>query len=692
MDVSGTPCGPLAVMGDPFQRGGRGGGGGGGGYVNGEHLEVMSSKTEHNHPVSKATYEQLPKQRALPEEVKGEVQELIKLKANKKLIKQKIQQETGRVVLLKDLSNLASSLKPPTKNDLQETVEMLQRDYGSDCHVLVSDNQFQGLLISTESMRKTMAAYPEFLGIDATYKLLDLRTPVYVIHNEDSNGSTEVVCIAILVTEDACSLSVLNTLQEERDHLAADSVYKRPAQLEAEEHLQQYQRRLTGYAFPFLKKQEELSKSVDVREDNQGQYHCQSRSGETVTTTASCSCSFRQSMMSPCRHILAVRRSKGLSLYEEGLYSQRWSRKYYHCKQRLFNQKEPGTELAGVSVTPIIRKPKPQTQQQKYRAAFLLCKYLAELASEETNERFVQHLATLKTLIKEWEDGHCVDVVQQNCYGLQGSVEADPQPLDCCRILPSPPIGQIDGTLATALDHLESTELVVPDRNDSSSSPVDTASQLPADVVQQSCHGLQINDDMDPQVLECCRNSPSPLKIHMDKPMSTDLYHPENTQLVQKRNCSSPSLVIPDKFQHILRVLNTNIDGRRKVMFALTAIKGVGRRFSNMVCKKADVDLNKRAGELTEEEVEKLITIMSNPRQYKIPDWFLNRQKDIKDGKFSQVTSNALENKLREDLERLKKIRAHRGLRHFWGLRVRGQHTKTTGRRGRTVGVSKKKN
>ncbi|XP_064463478.1 small ribosomal subunit protein uS13 [Ornithodoros turicata] len=152
------------------------------------------------------------------------------------------------------------------------------------------------------------------------------------------------------------------------------------------------------------------------------------------------------------------------------------------------------------------------------------------------------------------------------------------------------------------------------------------------------------------------------------------------------------SLVIPDKFQHILRVLNTNIDGRRKVMFALTAIKGVGRRFSNMVCKKADVDLNKRAGELSEEEVEKLITIMSNPRQYKIPDWFLNRQKDIKDGKYSQVTSNALENKLREDLERLKKIRAHRGLRHFWGLRVRGQHTKTTGRRGRTVGVSKKKN
>ena len=33
--------------------------------------------------------------------------------------------------------------------------------------------------------------------------------------------------------------------------------------------------------------------------------------------------------------------------------------------------------------------------------------------------------------------------------------------------------------------------------------------------------------------------------------------------------------------------------------------------------------------------------------------------------------ANVLDNKLREDLERLKKIRAHRGLRHYWGLRVR---------------------
>ncbi|VDM65467.1 unnamed protein product [Strongylus vulgaris] len=151
------------------------------------------------------------------------------------------------------------------------------------------------------------------------------------------------------------------------------------------------------------------------------------------------------------------------------------------------------------------------------------------------------------------------------------------------------------------------------------------------------------------------------------------------------------SLIIPEKFQHIHRVMNTNIDGNRKVPYALTAIKGVGRRFAFLCCRKADIDVTKRAGELSEDDFEKIVTIMQNPSQYKIPNWFLNRQKDIKDGKYSQLLSTAVDNKLREDLERLKKIRLHRGLRHYWGLRVRGQHTKTTGRKGRTVGVSKKK-
>lgn len=64
-----------------------------------------------------------------------------------------------------------------------------------------------------------------------------------------------------------------------------------------------------------------------------------------------------------------------------------------------------------------------------------------------------------------------------------------------------------------------------------------------------------------------------------------------------------------------------------------------------------------RAGELTTAELESLMVVVANPHQFKIPDWFLNRQKDYKDGRYSQVVSNALDMKFRDDLERLKKIR-----------------------------------
>jgi|UniRef100_A0A7S3BH75 small subunit ribosomal protein S18e len=150
------------------------------------------------------------------------------------------------------------------------------------------------------------------------------------------------------------------------------------------------------------------------------------------------------------------------------------------------------------------------------------------------------------------------------------------------------------------------------------------------------------------------------------------------------------SYMAPPEFNHILRVMNTNVDGKERTNIALTKIRGVGRRFATLCCKKADVDMTKRAGELRAEELEELIVIINNPRQFKIPDWMLNREKNYKDGRFFQATSNILDTCLRDDLERLKKIRAHRGLRHYWGLTVRGQHTKTTGRAGKTVGIGKR--
>lgn len=59
------------------------------------------------------------------------------------------------------------------------------------------------------------------------------------------------------------------------------------------------------------------------------------------------------------------------------------------------------------------------------------------------------------------------------------------------------------------------------------------------------------------------------------------------------------SLIIEDpdtNFKHIHRILNTNIDGKRTVPFALEKIKGVGRRFGFLICKILRIDPRLRAG------------------------------------------------------------------------------------------------
>ena len=146
------------------------------------------------------------------------------------------------------------------------------------------------------------------------------------------------------------------------------------------------------------------------------------------------------------------------------------------------------------------------------------------------------------------------------------------------------------------------------------------------------------------------------------------------------------------EFKHIIRVMNTNLDGRRRVAYALCSIKGVGLRLSHLVCKLVKVDLNARAGSVGEDVWNKIAEIIADPEGSGVPVWFLNRRRDYKSGKNMHVSSNGLDSKIREDIEKMKKIRQHRGLRHHWLLKVRGQMTKSTGRRGVAIGVIRKSN
>jgi small subunit ribosomal protein S18e len=58
---------------------------------------------------------------------------------------------------------------------------------------------------------------------------------------------------------------------------------------------------------------------------------------------------------------------------------------------------------------------------------------------------------------------------------------------------------------------------------------------------------------------------------------------------------------------------NTNVNGKHKAPFALRIIKGLGRRFCILTLKIAQIDVNKRAGELTEADIEKISDIIVRP-------------------------------------------------------------------------------
>jgi small subunit ribosomal protein S13 len=74
-----------------------------------------------------------------------------------------------------------------------------------------------------------------------------------------------------------------------------------------------------------------------------------------------------------------------------------------------------------------------------------------------------------------------------------------------------------------------------------------------------------------------------------------------------------------------------------------------------------------------------------------LPVWMQNRRKDIATGQDKHVMAMDLTMIGREDLDLMKKMRSYKGIRHERGLRVRGQRTRSTGRTGAIVGVSRRK-
>ncbi len=145
-----------------------------------------------------------------------------------------------------------------------------------------------------------------------------------------------------------------------------------------------------------------------------------------------------------------------------------------------------------------------------------------------------------------------------------------------------------------------------------------------------------------------------------------------------------------EDFRHRLRVIGTDVDGNLKTSYALTKIKGISLSLANAILGKTGISPDKRAGFLTETEIERIEEIIKDPAKSGLPNWLLNRRKEMETGKDLHLVSADLVLRTKMDIEKMKEIKTWRGYRHAYGLKVRGQRTKTTGRAGKALGVKKK--
>ncbi len=145
-----------------------------------------------------------------------------------------------------------------------------------------------------------------------------------------------------------------------------------------------------------------------------------------------------------------------------------------------------------------------------------------------------------------------------------------------------------------------------------------------------------------------------------------------------------------EEFRHILRIVDVDVDGTLKVAYALARVKGISLNLANAMLRVGKIDPDKRAGFLTEAEIERIKDLVKDPTGHELPFWLFNRRKDAESGKNLHLISADLVLRTKMDIEQMKNIKSWRGYRHAYGLKVRGQRTKTTGRAGKALGVKKK--
>lgn len=135
--------------------------------------------------------------------------------------------------------------------------------------------------------------------------------------------------------------------------------------------------------------------------------------------------------------------------------------------------------------------------------------------------------------------------------------------------------------------------------------------------------------------------------------------------------------------------MGNDIPGEKKIIIGLTQIKGIGFNFATAILDSLKINPNSNVGYLSDSDVQAIEKLITDPSSSNFPTWFLNRRKDVETGKDMHLLTSDIDFTLRNDIERERITNSWRGYRHLYGLKVRGQRTRCTGRKGGAVGVAK---
>ncbi|HXT83319.1 MAG TPA: 30S ribosomal protein S13 [Verrucomicrobiae bacterium] len=144
-----------------------------------------------------------------------------------------------------------------------------------------------------------------------------------------------------------------------------------------------------------------------------------------------------------------------------------------------------------------------------------------------------------------------------------------------------------------------------------------------------------------------------------------------------------------EEFKHILRIAGKDIEGSKKSIIALSLVKGVGYNLAQVILQSLNINPYLRVGFLTDKDLSDIENALKNISSLGVPNWYLNRRKDMDTGTDMHLITSDLDFIKSNDIDREKSIMSWRGYRHMFGLRVRGQRTRNTGRRATAVGVKK---